>query len=82
MSNHVWELVDLPLGTKPIGCKWIFKRKLKVDGSIDKYKARLVANGFTQKKYIEYFNIYAYVTQIASIRVLIALTTIHNLHIH
>jgi len=43
LSNHTWELVDLPPGAKPIGCKWIFKRKLKPDGSIDKFKARLVA---------------------------------------
>ena len=37
MQNHTWELVDLPLGSKPLGCKWIFKRKMKTDGSIDKY---------------------------------------------
>ena len=36
LSNHTWELVNLPHGSKPIGCKWIFKRKLKPDGSIDK----------------------------------------------
>lgn len=50
MSNHVPELVDLPPGTKPIGYKWIFKKKLKDDGSIDKYKTNLVAKGFLQKK--------------------------------
>ena len=82
MSNHVWEIADLPPGVKPIGCKWIFKKKLKVDGSIDKHKARLVAKGFTQKKDIDYFDTYALVTQIASIRVLIALAAIHNLYIH
>ena len=82
MSNHVWELVNLPLGTKPIECKWIFKRKLKANGSIDKYKARLVAKGFSQKKDIDYFDTYAHVTRITSIRVFIALTAIHNLHIH
>ena len=82
MGNHVWELVDLPPGTKAIGCKWIFKRKLKADGSIDKYKTRLVAKGFSQKKDIRYFDIYAHVTQITSIRVLIALAAIHNLHVH
>ena len=37
---HTWELVDLPLGCKPLSSKWVFKRKRKVDGSIDKYKAR------------------------------------------
>ena len=40
-KNQVWELVDLPLGRKPIGNKWVLKIKCKVDGSIDKYKARL-----------------------------------------
>ena len=39
MHNHTWEIVDLPLDAKTIGCKWIFKMKLKLDGSIEKYKA-------------------------------------------
>ncbi|KAJ0041960.1 hypothetical protein Pint_17978 [Pistacia integerrima] len=76
MSNHTWEVVNFPPGTKPIGCKWIFKKKLKTDGSIDKYKARLFAKGYTQKKDIDYFDTYAPVTRIASIRVLIALSAI------
>ena len=46
LSNHTWELVDLPPGNKPLGSKWIFKRKMKDDGTIDKYKARLVVKGF------------------------------------
>ena len=46
MHNHTWMIVDLPLGSKTIGCKWIFKRKFKSDGSIKKYKAHLVAKGF------------------------------------
>ena len=41
LHNHTWELVDLPSGCKPLSSKWIFKRKRKVDGSVDKYKARL-----------------------------------------
>nr|GEU31073.1 zinc finger, CCHC-type [Tanacetum cinerariifolium] len=40
MGNNTWVLVDLPLCCKPLGCKWIFKRKLKVDGTIEKLKAR------------------------------------------
>ena len=36
LQNHTWELVNLPPSCKPLGCKWIFKRKRKVDGSIDK----------------------------------------------
>ena len=48
-KNQTWVLVDLPPGAKPIGCKWVFKKKYFPDGSIDKYKVRLVAKGFTQK---------------------------------
>jgi len=46
-GNNTWVLSDLPPGSKPIGCKWIFKKKMKVDGTIDKFKARLVTKGFT-----------------------------------
>ena len=46
MKNNVWVLFDLPPGSKPLGCKWIFKKKMKVDGTIDKVKARLVIQGF------------------------------------
>ena len=49
IKNQTWELVDLPPGTKPINCKWIFKRKYFPDGFVEKYKAHLVAKGFTQK---------------------------------
>ena len=82
MYNHTWELVDLLLGAKTIGCKWIFKRKLKQDGSIEKYKARLVAKDFKKRNDVDYFDTFAPVTRIALIRVLFTLTSIHNLVIH
>ena len=72
----------MPPGAKPIGCKWIFKRKYLPNGSIDKYKARLVAKGFTQKENVDYFDIFSPVARITSIRVLIALASIHDLFIH
>ena len=46
-SNSVWELVDLPDGVKPIGCKWIYKRKRGVDRKVETFKVRLVAKGYT-----------------------------------
>ena len=82
MHNHTWEIVDLPPGAKTIGCKWIFKRKLKSNGSIEKYKACLVAKGFKQKKGVDCFDTFAPVTRISSIRVLIALASVHNLVIY
>jgi len=48
-KKNTWTLVELPKGAKPIGCKWIFKKKYHPDGSIEKYKERLVAKGFTKK---------------------------------
>ena len=50
LQIHTWELVDLPPGNKSLGSKWIFKRKMKVDGTIDKYKARLVIKGYKQRE--------------------------------
>ncbi|GKC98143.1 retrotransposon protein, putative, ty1-copia subclass [Tanacetum coccineum] len=51
LQNHTWELVDLPPGCKPLGYKWIFKKKMKADGTIDKYKARLVIKGYDKMKF-------------------------------
>ena len=53
-SNDVWDLVELPEGRKSVGYKWVFKKKTKADGSIKRYKARLVAQGFTQKQGLDY----------------------------
>ncbi|GJY15647.1 zinc finger, CCHC-type containing protein [Tanacetum coccineum] len=82
VENNTWVLSDLPPGCKPLGCKWIFKRKMKVDGTIDKFKARLVIQGFRQKEWIDYFDTYAPVVRINTIRLLLALTGVHNLVIH
>jgi len=49
-DNKVWELVPLPEGVKPIGCKWIFKTKRDSKGNVKRYKAHLVAKDYTQKE--------------------------------
>ena len=74
--------MDLSPGCKTLGYKWIFKRKLKVDGSIDKYKARLVVKGYKQKEGVDYFDRYSPFTRITSIRMLMAIVVLHNLEIH
>ncbi|GJU44243.1 zinc finger, CCHC-type containing protein [Tanacetum coccineum] len=82
MGNNTWVLADLPPGYKPFGCKWIFKIKLKVDGTIEKFKAMLAIQGFKQKSRIDYFDTYALVARISVIRLLIAIASIHNLINH
>jgi hypothetical protein len=48
-ENGTGDLVDAPKGVKPIGCKWVYKIKYNTDGSINRYKARLVAKSYAQK---------------------------------
>ena len=82
LKNHTWELVDIPPGNKLIGYKWIFKRNLKVDGSIDKYKARLAAKGYSQNEGLDYFDTYSPVSRITSIRMVIAIASLNYMEIH
>ncbi|KAL0324640.1 UNVERIFIED_CONTAM: Retrovirus-related Pol polyprotein from transposon TNT 1-94 [Sesamum calycinum] len=82
MENNTCVLVDQPLGCKPLGCKWIFKKKMKVDGTIENFKARLVIQDFRQRPGINYFDTYVPVARISTIRFLITLASIHNLVIH
>ena len=50
MSNGTWEIVDRPYGCKPIGCKWVFKKKLRPNGTIERYKARLWPRAILKRK--------------------------------
>jgi hypothetical protein len=67
MSNGTWEIVDRSYGRKAIGCKWMFKKNLRPDGTIERYKARLLAKGYTQKKGEDFFDTYSPVARLTTI---------------
>eukprot|EP00253_Pinus_taeda_P031753 PITA_31753 len=81
-KNDIWELVDTPFGTKPIGRKWVYKNKYKADGSLDKHKARLVAKGFAQKEGVDYEETFAPTAKCATIRTLFALAAQNGWKVH
>ncbi|GKE72293.1 retrotransposon protein, putative, ty1-copia subclass [Tanacetum coccineum] len=81
LYNEVWELVDLPPNGKTIGHKWLFKKKTDMDGAVHTYKARLVANGFTQTPGIDYKETFSPVVDIRAIRILIAIATFYDYEI-
>jgi len=81
-DNDIWDLVELPKGSKPIGCKWIFKTKRDSNGNIERYKARLVAKGFTQKKDIDYKETFSPVSSKDSFRTIMALVAHFDLELH
>ncbi|GKF18292.1 zinc finger, CCHC-type containing protein, partial [Tanacetum coccineum] len=82
ISNNTWELSDLPLGSKAIGCRWVFWIKYDTNGPIQTLKARLLIQGFSQRQGVDYIDTYAPVARIISIRVLFALASIYNLSTH
>ena len=77
-----WTLTELPDGRHLIGCKWVFKIKRNADGSVNRYKMRLVAKGFTQQEGIDYKETFAPVAKFASIRTLLALAAWYDLEVH
>jgi hypothetical protein len=82
MSNATWEVVERPYACKPIGSKWVFKKKLRPDGTIERYKARLVIKGYSQKEGDDFFDNYSPMAQLTTIRVLLSLVTSHGLLVH
>ncbi|GKB35226.1 ribonuclease H-like domain-containing protein [Tanacetum coccineum] len=72
-ENKTWFMIDLPISTKLIGCKWVFRIKYKSNGEVKRYKARLLAKGFSQKEGIDYEETFSPMVKMSIFRCLINL---------
>ena len=72
-KNETWDLVNLSPGKKPVGCWWVYTVKYKADGTIERFKTRLVAKRYTQTYGIDYTEIFAPIAKINIVQVLLSL---------
>lgn len=77
-SNHTWDMVDLPDNIKLIGCRWVYEVKHNSDGTIDKFKARLVAKRYTQQLGIDFHDVFSPTAKIVTIRCLLSLAAAYQ----
>ena len=82
IGNGTWQLVKIPEGAKVLPCKWVFKTKRYPDGSIERYKARLVCGGHRQVQDVDYGEVFAPVGRLPSLRALLATTAQLDWELH
>lgn len=81
-KNKTWNLVPLPKGKRVVDSKWVFKVKRNSEGEIERYKARLVARGFSQRQGFDYSETYSPVVKMTTLRILLSLANQEDWDIH
>jgi len=82
MANNTWTLVPLPVGRKLVSYKWVFKIKQGMNGDVERYKAKLVARGFTQTYGVDYNENFVPVAKFTSIHCILTLVALEDMEIH
>ena len=77
-ENKTWDQVDAPKGVMPIGCRWVYKVKYNTNGSVNRYKAWLVAKGYAQKHGIDFVQ----VAKMTTVRVLLVVAAAKGWHLY
>jgi Reverse transcriptase (RNA-dependent DNA polymerase) len=80
--NEVWDLIELSIGVRSVGCKWVYKTKIDSQGNIKGYKARLIVRWFTQQEWTRYNNIFSSVSKKDSLWIILALVVHYDLELH
>jgi hypothetical protein len=78
ISNNTWDLVPRPVGSNIITGKWIFKHKFNCDGALERYKARWILRGFTQRLSVNYDVTFSPVVKLATVRTVLSLVISHS----
>ena len=76
--THTWDLVPLPFHTVLITCRWIYRVKTRSDGSLERYKARLVARGFQQEYGRDYEEAFVPVAHMHTVRTLVVVAAVRS----
>ena len=82
MKNDVWDIVPISKGKSVVSSRWLYKIKNDADGSIEKFKARFMERGFSQKEGVDYEETFAPVARYTSIRAVMSLVSFMGWRIH
>lgn len=73
-GNDTWNVCSLPPGKHAIGCKWVYKLKFNADGTLERYKARLVAKCYTQQEGIDFADTFSHVAKMTTVKTLLSVS--------
>ena len=77
-AQKTWTFVPLPIGKNLVGCKWVYKVKKNLNGSVSRYKARLVVQGFSHKHGVDYSETFSPIVRHTTVRIILALAAMNH----